>query len=113
MLERVSEPQLRHELALLSGLRRLEIELRSFVGLGSSSSSIIEPPKPTGEICDLIDNLSHFDLLESLSIFAVLLEDIPAGIRNLKKLKHLGMSFAGLREIPDWLAELEHLRSLR
>jgi Leucine-rich repeat (LRR) protein len=102
--KRVREPQLRCELALLPRLRAL--------GVGLLSISGEKIPKPTEEIRDLIDNLSQFHLLESLRFFGVLLEDVPAGIRDLKRLRSLCMLGAGLRVIPDWLGELEYLHYL-
>src|SRR5712691_7833203 len=104
-LKGAREVQLRRELALLPRLRRLHVSL-----LFISSDAKI--PKPTGEIRDLIDKLSQFHHLECLSFFGVLLEDVPSGIRNLKRLWLLGMHGAGLREIPDWLGELGHLHVL-
>jgi len=103
--KRASEPQLRRELALLPSLRMLHIG-----SFGISDDT--EIPKPTEDVQDLIDHLSHFQLLESLSFFGLLLEDVPAGIRNLMSLRALIMHGVELREIPDWLGELSHLQHL-
>jgi internalin A len=98
-------PRLRSELALLSNLRRLHVGL-------SSISGGTKLPKPTGEIRDLINNLGQFHLIESLRFFGLLLESVPGGIRNLKRLRSLDMHGAGLQEIPEWLGELGQLHYL-
>jgi len=104
-LKGAREVQLRHELALLPRLRSL------YVGSHFIPNNT-QIPKPTGEIRDLIDNLRQFHLLEFLRFFGVLLENVPGGIRNLKRLRSLSILLAGLCEIPDWLGELEHLHFL-
>lgn len=98
-------PQLTHELTLLSRLRSIH------VGLPSVSRGI-KVPRPDGEIKDLIQGLSKLHLLEVLSFWCVLLEEVPVGIRDLNRLTSLGLTGSGLREIPEWLGELKHLRFL-
>ena len=93
------------ELALLPRLRKLDI--------GGLSSRITKRSKPTGELRDLIDNLSQLSHLESLSLLGVWLEMVPNSIRSLKQLRTLEIYHAGLRALPDWLGELEQLHSLR
>ena len=98
------EPKYRDELILLPRLSELNVFL--------SSKTLDEMVKPTGAIRDLLDNISDFHLLESLHIVGFSLEEVPGGIRSLKRLRAFSLGAAELRAVPNWLGELKQLRSL-
>jgi GTPase SAR1 family protein len=50
--------------------------------------------------------------LEDLQVIGILLREVPAGIRNLRKLRLLMLHGAGLREVPNWVADLRELADL-
>ncbi len=97
--------QLSHEVASLPSLRILNLSVSSM----AENTKLL---KPTKEIRDLLNNISLLHLLETLTFWGLLLEEIPVGIRNLKRLQTLTIDSAWLSEIPDWLGELESLRYL-
>lgn len=98
-------PHLCQTIAELAQLRSLGIESDSLFNKTSS-------PEPSGEVRELISELSRFPHLECLLFVGVLLGRVPDGIRSLRQLRTLGMSKTRLDEVPDWLGELGHLRCL-
>lgn len=97
--------QLWQELARLPNLHGLFVR-----GRHASAKDVM--PEPSSNVRELIDRLGSFGQLEALGLSGLLLEEVPTGIRELKRLRSLDLSAAGLREIPDWIGELEQLRLL-
>jgi internalin A len=104
-ISRQIKVQVVRELTLLPNLRHLRIGLHSIY-----NDSRLYPP--AGEVLDIIKNIDQFPSLEELIFSGVLLESLPLGIRNLKKLRRLSVDTAGLREVPGWLDELSRLCAL-
>ena len=67
----------------------------------------VKHPEPGPAIRKLLESLSNFDFLESLSLRCLRLGTVPEGIRQLRRLKHLGLHALGLRNLPDWIGQLE------
>jgi Leucine-rich repeat (LRR) protein len=103
---KLSDPsQLLRALASLPELRFLRLGLNTL----SASTEIKKAPET---LWQLINGLEQCEHLEKLVFFGLRLDEVPASIRGLKKLRTLSLFGAGLEELPHWISELQTLETL-
>jgi len=111
--DQVQPEEIRDEENLAKYVTALPALSRLYIGLrGITHRNPLNMPKPSAEILALLDRLSDCRQLASLSLFGVLLDEVPPSIRGLKRLEQLHLTGAGLRKLPKWLSELHSLRGL-
>jgi len=64
------------------------------------------PPEPSLAIRNILDALANLEALESLNVRGLLLNTVPVGIRQLRRLKKLGIDALNITELPDWIGNL-------
>lgn len=64
-------------------------------------------PNPGRVMQGILDSLAKFDFLEDLSLRGIKLGAVPEGIRQLRRLKYLGLDGLGLDDLPDWIGTLD------
>ncbi|MBI5368956.1 MAG: leucine-rich repeat domain-containing protein [Planctomycetes bacterium] len=68
---------------------------------------------PAAAVHKLIENISRFTKLVTLTIWGIRLGEFPPGIRALKRLKRLSLAHTDICSIPTWLSELQNLAILK
>ncbi len=64
-------------------------------------------PEPGPAIRKILDSLANWDFLESLSLRGLWLGAVPESVRQLQRLKDLRLDALGLRDLPDWIGQLD------
>lgn len=74
-----------------------------------------EPQPPTPAINLIIDTLPAFCAIEKLTLRGMRLDNVPKAIYQLPLLKQLSLDTCDLKDLPDWIGEmnLEHLSAIR
>ena len=64
-------------------------------------------PKPGQALERILESLFNLDSLEALSLRGMKLGAVPEGIRQLRGLKFLGLDALDLKDLPDWIGQLD------
>jgi len=64
-------------------------------------------PEPGPAIRKILDSLANMDFLESLDLRDLRLGAVPEGIQQLRRLKSLALNALGLKDLPDWIGQLD------
>jgi Leucine-rich repeat (LRR) protein len=63
--------------------------------------------EPDPAIQRILDSLGDLEYLELLSVRGLELGAVPEGIRQLRRLKQLDLCALGLKQVPDWIGQLD------